>query len=93
MLDNNLTDKTISDILLEAETRLIFAIQKHDPIKHAKIHSALSVALEQIKYAIHLRDLVKKDPQIEIIQRLKEIPVKDWKSRQANDNNSPEEFS
>lgn len=75
--------KSTEELLREVLAFLHEAISRHDPIKYKNIFSALSVAHEQIWYALHLRELAKKDPVQNIHDQLREMPLIDNKSKGA----------
>lgn len=83
MLNIDLTDKSVTELLVEAEARILLAKLKHDPLRHGPIFNALSVGLEQIQRAQHLRMLAKKDPVQNIHDQLRAMPLIDNKSKGA----------
>ncbi len=78
-----------NDLLIEAESRILFCLGKHDSIKHKAIYSALSVSLDQLQHAQRLRDQWKKDLIVQMHQQLKKLPILDGKSRGAGEKSEP----
>lgn len=77
--------KSTEELLREVLALLHEATSRHDPIKHKNIFSALSVAHEQTRYALHLRELSKKDPVQNIHDQLREMPLIDNRSKAAGE--------
>lgn len=75
--------KSTEDLLKEAIDALMIVQSRHNPIRHEKLYGAIAVAHEQINYALHLRELAKKDPVQNIHDQLREMPLIDNKSKGA----------
>jgi hypothetical protein len=84
MPEENFVGRLCTDLLIEVESRILFCLHKHDPVKHKEIYSALAVSLDQVQRAQSLRNKWK-DPQLSTIQQLKNMPIIDGKSRGAGE--------
>lgn len=75
--------KSTEELLKEVLNALVIVKARYNPIRHEKFYAAVDVAFEQTKYALHLRELAKKDPVQNIHDQLREMPLIDNKSKGA----------